>query len=256
MNICTFASGSSGNCSLVSSGDTYILVDAGISLRRIKNSLASIGLEPGQLSGVLITHEHSDHISALKMISKYFQLPIFAPCGTAEGLSLSAPEVMQYVTSFTAGDSFAIGSLLVKSFPTPHDTRESVGYRITDGEKSVSFITDLGFVPQCVYDAVVGSDTVVLESNHDLQMLKNGRYPSYLKRRISAEKGHLSNDECARLAAALVRHGTKRIILAHLSAENNTPEKAYDTVCGVLDSGHDVELHVAPRSCRGEVFLV
>lgn len=257
MEFCTFASGSSGNCSLVSCRGTLLLIDAGISMKRIKTDLAAVGAAPEMLSGILVTHEHSDHICALKMLTKYYDVPVFAPRGVAWGIRLQMPEVAPSICEFEAGTDFDIGSISVSSFNTPHDTRESVGYRLTGGGRTLSIVTDLGYIPQEVFDTVLGSDTVLLESNHDVDMLKSGSYPPYLKRRILGEHGHLSNSECARMAAALAKRGTKRIILAHLSRENNTPDKAFSTVEDALCScGGGVELCVAPAAVPSRRYNV
>ena len=262
MKICTFASGSSGNCTFVTNGDTSILIDAGISLRRIKYSLQPHGVSPDQLAGVLITHEHSDHIAALKMLAKYHpNIPVFASCAAAVQLLRQVPELEKNMRCFDAGSSFVLDGFFIKSFQTPHDTPESVGYRIEDGHRSFALATDLGFVPQPVYDAVCGADMAVLESNHDVEMLKNGKYPYYLKKRILANRGHLSNADCASFAAALLHTGTKQIVLAHLSRENNTPRLAYTTVGSALAKtgatlGEDVQLTVAPANEAGPCYII
>ena len=257
MRLESIASGSSGNAIYIGSERTHLLVDAGISGKRIEEGLNSIGLKASELSGILITHEHADHISALKMIAKYYEIPIYAVSKTAESIQNLFPGVVHCLHSFETGSEFYIRDMIISSFLTPHDTKESVGYRISNGEKSVAFVTDLGFVPQNVYNAIVGTDTVVLESNHDVSMLRHGKYPSYLKRRILDNRGHLSNDECARFAVALAKKGTKRIILAHLSKENNTPECAFETVKKALvEQNAMVELCVAPAAQAGEIYIV
>lgn len=261
MKICTFASGSSGNCAVVSVGDTNILIDAGISLRRIKNSLEKLGLEPSMLNGIILTHDHSDHTKALKMINKYYALPVFASEGTGNAVCFGLPELRPCLTTFTPGDTFIIGDIEIKSFPTPHDSPESVGYTLKAGGKTLSFATDMGYVTRGIFRAIMGSDTVVIESNHDPDMLKRGPYPYHLKQRILSQKGHLSNHDCGRLAAELIKTGTKRIILAHLSKENNTPRLAYDTVKkAISESGIDEKtefsLTVAEAGDPGPVYIV
>lgn len=262
MKICTFASGSSGNCTFVTSGETSLLVDAGISLRRIKQHLQAHGLTPGELAGVLITHEHTDHVAALKMLKKYYpHLPVFAPRVVACQLIRQLPALEENLRCFEAGTSFALNGLSIQSFLTPHDTPESVGYRIEDGQSCFALATDLGFVAQPVYDAVRGADLAILESNHDVEMLKNGKYPYYLKQRILANRGHLSNAGCAAFSAALLETGTRQIVLAHLSRENNTPKLAYNTVGSALAQagaqvGKDVLLTVAPAHEAGPCYII
>jgi phosphoribosyl 1,2-cyclic phosphodiesterase len=261
MKICTLASSSSGNCTLVSQGGTHILIDAGISLRRITASLKNFGISPDELQGVLITHEHSDHINGIKMLAKYHKLPIFAPLGVAESLCGIVPEARESITWFHAGTEFVLGEIAVKSFLTPHDTPESVGYRFEAEQSSLVFVTDIGCVTQTVLDAVLGADMAVIEANHDIRMLKYGSYPAYLKRRILSERGHLSNDDSGRLATRMAASGTRRIVLAHLSRENNTPRLAYDTVGSALVGqgavvGGDIELDTAPADEMGKLYII
>ena len=261
MKICTLASSSSGNCALVSQGDTHLLIDDGISLRRVTAGLKRLGLLPGDLTGVLITHEHSDHISGLKMLVKYMDTPIFAPYRVAEGLCAVVPEAAPRISCFPAGTEFVVGELSVTSFVTMHDTPESVGYRFDDGRFSLVFVTDVGCVTPTVLNASLGADMAVIEANHDIMMLKKGMYPPYLKRRILSEHGHLSNDESGALACRLAGSGTKRIVLAHLSRENNTPRLALDTVGGALlrqgvSLGGDVALDASPPDDMGQLYIL
>ena len=261
MKFCTFASGSSGNCTLIESGGVSILIDAGISMKRIKLGLGECGLTPGDLSGILITHCHSDHIAGLGMISKYFSLPIFAPRVTARVLSSQIPSAAPHIIPFDPGQDLHIGHLTVTSFRTPHDAYDSVGYVISDGEKSMAFVTDLGCVTDDIKAHVHGVDAAVIEANHDLDMLKNGPYPYMLKRRIMEDNGHLSNIACASLAIRLFESGTGRIVLAHLSKENNTPSIAYRTVCAALGKngcvvGEKISVSIAPRAEVSEFFEV
>jgi phosphoribosyl 1,2-cyclic phosphodiesterase len=261
MKICTLASSSSGNCTLVSQGGTHILIDAGISLRRITTSLKQFGITPDELQGVLITHEHSDHINGIKMLVKYHKMPVFAPLGVAEALCALLPEARDSVTWFHAGTEFVLGEIAVRSFLTPHDTPESVGYRFETEKRSLVYATDIGCVTPTILDAALGADMAVIEANHDIRMLKCGNYPAYLKRRILSERGHLSNDDSGRLACRLIDSGTKRIVLAHLSKENNTPRLAYDTVGGALKRqgaaiGSDIELDTAPADEMGKLYII
>ncbi|MGE4484650.1 MAG: MBL fold metallo-hydrolase [Oscillospiraceae bacterium] len=261
MEICTLASGSTGNCTLVRNCASAVLIDAGISLRRITRSLCSLGLSMKDLDGIVITHEHSDHITALKMIIKYSGVPIFAPSGSAGGILRTVPEAEERVGVFEAGTSFELGSFLIRSFPTPHDVPESVGYRFDDGQSVFALATDLGHIPREVFDGVTGAAAAVIESNHDVEMLQNGSYPYYLKRRILSDSGHLSNDACGDLALALAETGTRKIILGHLSQENNTPSTALRTVGAALSAGgfvpgRDVELYAAPAYEPGEIYIV
>ena len=252
MKLSIFASGSSGNCLFVSSGETRLLIDAGISLRRITASLRARGTDFSRLTGILITHAHADHIAALNMISKYHPVPVFATPGTAQGITDTVPTASGHIHTFQPGTAFQIGDIDVSSFLTPHDAAESVGYRLFASGKSLSVATDLGFVPQSVFDAVCGSDTVVLESNHDVDMLSGGRYPYYLKKRITDGTGHLSNFQTASALIENMHPGLRRVWLCHLSEENNRPEVARKTVEAQLNSAgtamaSDFQLQVLRR---------
>ena len=232
MRIVTFASGSSGNCSLVSEGKANILIDAGISMRRTVAALAQLGLTPQDLCGVLITHEHSDHISGLSMLIKHHDLSIFAPKPLCEELCRVKPEIKNNLNYIPEDDKLFLGGVEVSCFRTMHDAAYSVGYRF-EGEETLGFATDTGSI-----------NDELIEANHDIAMLKNGAYPYFLKRRILAPTGHLSNDDSGILAEHLAKHGTKHIILGHLSRDNNTPELAYGTVSTAV-SVKNVQISVA-----------
>jgi phosphoribosyl 1,2-cyclic phosphodiesterase len=245
----------------VSHGDTHLLIDDGISLRRVTAGLKRLGLSPGDLTGVLITHEHSDHISGLKILIKYLDTPIYAPYRVAEGLCSIIPEAAARISCFPAGTEFVLGELSVTSFLTLHDTPESVGYRFNDGRSSLVFVTDIGCVTPAVLSATLGADMAVIEANHDIVMLKKGIYPPHLKRRILSDRGHLSNDDSGSLACRLAGSGTKHIVLAHLSKENNTPPLALETVGGALlrqgaSLGGDVTLDASPADDMGKLYIL
>ena len=246
MKVYVFASGSSGNCLLLSSGDTNILIDAGISMRRIEKALAQTGRTMRDIGGVLITHEHSDHISGLKMLIKYYRVPVYAPRTVAARLRGMLPEIDDCLRVIPVGESFSLGSLFIKAFHTSHDTDESVGYRVK-GDGVFALATDMGCVTDEVTEGLSGAGTVLIEANHDEEMLRYGAYPVYLKRRILSERGHLSNDNCALLARELVRGGTRQIILGHLSRENNCPELALEAVRRAV-AAYSPELYCAPAS--------
>ena len=246
MKVSVFASGSSGNCLLLSSGDTHILIDAGISMRRVESALAQTGHTVQDIGGVLITHEHSDHISGLSMLCKYHRLPVDAPNTVANRLRGSFPLLEDCLRIAPVGEDYRVGQLSIRAFHTPHDTDESVGYRIA-GDGVFALATDMGCVTEEVRAGLLGADTVLIESNHDEEMLRYGPYPVHLKRRILSDHGHLSNDNCAALARELAESGTSRIILGHLSRENNTPERAMSASRQAL-VGLGAELYCAPVS--------
>lgn len=244
MRIVTFASGSSGNCTLVSENGCHILIDAGISMRRIKQNLAAFSLTVSDISAILITHEHSDHISGCAMLSKYFDTPILAPKTVASRLHYSIAGIDRVLSIIPVGEKFSCGAFSVTAFPTPHDADESVGYRL-EGDSVFALATDMGCVTPEIREGLFGADAVVIESNHDVDMLSSGPYTYALKRRILSRNGHLSNDDCAILAGELAEKGTKYIILGHLSRENNTPDKAFSTVAAAL-RGSGAQLFTAP----------
>ncbi|MBQ8974420.1 MAG: MBL fold metallo-hydrolase [Oscillospiraceae bacterium] len=261
MNFCTLASSSSGNCTLVSHGDTYILIDAGISMRRTVKALGGLDIKPEQLSGILVTHEHSDHICGLKMLLKYYDIPVYTSRIIGDDLCAVIPEIEKNLCIFNPSESFELGQVGVRSYHTPHDVPESLGYRLEAGGRTLAFATDLGIVTQEVYDGIKGADAAIVEANHDVEMLRTGPYPYHLKARILSEHGHLSNDLSGELCSALAEGGTRKIVLAHLSKKNNTPQIAYHTVSDALyekgaQEAGDVLLAVAPADQPGKLYTV
>ena len=244
----TLASGSEGNCLLLSQGDTHLLVDAGISLRRIKTALAQLGLQMSDIAAILLTHEHSDHTCALSTLVKHHDTPLYASAATARQLRQRLHHPLPQLILVHSGDTTMVGDCRVSVFATSHDTGESVDFRIDSPDGSVGILTDTGFVPPEAAQALSGVDLLVLESNHDVEWLLSGSYPYYLKERILSRWGHLSNEAAADFAVEMARCGTREIVLAHLSRENNTPQRALDTVQRSLDAaGLHVRLSVAPR---------
>jgi len=261
MTVNTLASSSSGNCTVVSQGGTHLLIDAGISLRRIREGLRRVGLSPDDLAGVLVTHEHSDHIGGIGMLVKYHRTPLFSSCGAGDGICRAAPGAGPYMNCFEIGAPFELGDITVLSFSTPHDAADSVGYRLTAGGKSLCYATDLGCVTDEVMDAARGADIAIIEANHDREMLRLGPYPPYLKKRILSKYGHLSNSDSGRFAAGLALSGTRCLQLAHLSRENNTPGLARQAVADALGeigivAGRDLELDVAPPFTPGRTYVL
>ena len=244
MHVTVFASGSSGNCLLLSQGNTHIMIDAGISVRRISAGLTQAGISWNDVGGGLITHEHSDHIYGLKTLIRQHPIPVYAPSTVANRLYGMLPGIETCLHRFSVGDVFDVSGFSVCAFHTPHDTDESVGYRV---EKMGVFglATDMGHVSENVLEGLSGADTVLIEANHDPDMLRYGPYPAYLKLRILSEHGHLSNPDCAVLARKLCEAGTRRFILGHLSRENNKPELALGAVRAAVTEWH-VDVVCAP----------
>ncbi|MDR3982159.1 MAG: MBL fold metallo-hydrolase [Dysosmobacter sp.] len=242
----TLASGSSGNALLFSCGSTHLLVDAGISCRRITKSLEELGLTPADLTAILITHTHADHISGLQTLLKRTDCPVCATSRTLHDLAQRLPALAQRSSALAGPES--LGEVLVTPFSTSHDAPGSCGFRLDGADGSVGILTDTGYVTDEASAVLPGVDLAVLEANHDVETLYSGPYPYYLKQRILGAEGHLSNEDAARFAVFLAQQGTSEILLAHLSRENNTPAMAQRTVETALSAaGLCPTLSVAPR---------
>ena len=239
----TLASGSSGNAALVSCNGVHILVDAGISCRRITASLRTLGLLPEELSAVLITHTHSDHIQGLQTFCRHYDVPVCASRRTCAGLEYRIAGIASRLRPLEGETQ--IGGVTVAPFPTSHDAPGSCGYRVGDA----GFLTDSGYVTEEAEAVLIGVPRLALEANHDAETLLSGPYPYYLKERILGRQGHLSNGDAAGFARRCAEGGTKRILLAHLSRENNTPAMAHSAVAQALPGGFPLE--VAPRDTLG-----
>ncbi|MBR3383521.1 MAG: MBL fold metallo-hydrolase [Clostridia bacterium] len=224
-------SGSSGNCSLVSDGVTNILVDAGMTGKAIVSALNDVGADPAKLSAIVVTHEHSDHIKAVGIISRKYNVPVYANAGTWKAMApLIGDVAMRNIRTFVTGQNFYIGDIDLTPFPISHDAAEPVGYTFFSKGARLVYMTDTGHVSPALRETASGADLLFLEANHDVDMLKNGPYPYQLKRRILSDRGHLSNDAAGELLTGLYSTGARRVILAHLSRENNTERIAYETV--------------------------
>lgn len=258
---CPLFSGSSGNCTYIGTAEGGILVDAGVSAKRIETALRERDIEPHSIEAVFVTHEHIDHISCLRLLTKRYGWRVYASCGTLEAIADTRPLEPQTVCEVIGETGVCAAGMEIQPFATSHDSRESLGFRITlPGGRRVAVATDTGVMTDTVRAALSGCDLVHIESNHDVRMLENGPYPYYLKRRILADTGHLSNDACAAELTALAQNGTTRFVLAHLSRENNLPEIAYMTaqaaLCGAgMQENIDFLLQVAPRGAEAPVTL-
>ena len=245
--LCPLFSGSSGNVTYIGCQGAGILVDAGVSARRMDAALAAHDWDANALLGLFITHEHTDHISGLDVFARKHHLPVFASETTRQ--AILGAGIGTEITPFA--DTVALGGFTVTRFATSHDCEGSSGYVVhTPDGKRIAVCTDLGYVSEEVEAALTGCDGILLESNHDLAMLRNGPYPPFLKNRIRSDRGHLSNPSSADLIARLAQSGTTRFVLAHLSKENNTPDLALDctrtrlALCG-LEEGRDYLLTAA-----------
>lgn len=248
VKIYTLFSGSSGNSCYVKCGDTEFLIDAGKSRRAIAKALEEIGTSLCNIKAIVITHEHSDHVAGLKMISKYDRIPIYAAKGTAEMLITEVPDDL--INVYDAGATLDVGGVKLFSFETPHDSRMSTGYIIEYNGRRFGYATDMGMLSRRIADMLAECEAVIVESNYDLNMLRNGPYPFVLKKRIESNVGHLDNTDCARLVSYIASHKTRKILLAHLSAENNTPAIALKTVTERLERENlCADVCVADRFC-------
>lgn len=253
IRFCPLLSGSSGNSTYVGTEHTHLLVDAGVSGKKIEQELAKLHLAGGQLDGIFVTHEHLDHIKGIGVLSRRYDLPVYATEGTwlamEADLGKIAPKNRKVIYS---GEKTVIHDLVVSPFPIPHDAAEPVGYAFLAGDKKVAVATDIGHPSEEVKEGICDCNAMVLEANHDIEMLKRGPYPYALKQRILGERGHMANVTAGQLLAEMMTEKLQVVYLGHLSAENNTPPLAYHDVAEVLyqkkiRAGRDVALQMAER---------
>ena len=245
-------SGSSGNSYYIGTKESGILIDAGKNAKQLTIMLQNGGVDPLAVQGIFVTHEHSDHISGLRVFASKYNIPVFATEGTLDALTIGGV-INGKFPAYKMESGIQLADMEIKSFRTSHDCAESCGYRIKTADgKIFAIATDLGYISETVAENLYGADMVVIESNHDVDMLRMGPYPYPLKRRILSDAGHLSNAACAEFLPKLYRSGCRRFLLAHLSRENNTPDVAYQTaLCSLIMEGYvkdvDFTLSVAPR---------
>lgn len=262
MIFCPLASGSAGNCTYVSFGDKRFLIDAGISATKITNALKQLGLSPADLDGILVTHEHVDHVKGIYVFTRKYGVPIYANTGTWHGILKRDPDIpMEYRYAFETGMDFYLGNVNIMPFAIPHDANDPVGYVLRCSGLSAAVATDIGHINDEWVRAVSGSQAVLIEANHNVEMVLAGPYPYHLKQRILSRRGHLCNEDCARVLMQLYANGTQAAYLGHLSGENNTPEVAYDTVSGMLIEagirpGEDLALNVARRDQISDMVVL
>lgn len=257
-----FASGSSGNCYYLGSRHEGILIDAGIAARLIRSNLVEMGLDWNNIRGVLITHDHADHIRAVGAIGEMFHIPIYGTSLIHAGIDRNYGLSKKLRTSrafYTLGEEFEICGMKVNTIPVSHDSTQCVSYQIEAHGVHFMIATDVGCVDEAMENAVSKAEHLVIEANHDEQLLLNGPYPSYLKSRILSDIGHMSNHTCGRLLQEHASHCLKNIWLCHLSQENNDPDVAYATVREYLTEagfqvGKDVNLRVLERQTPSPIY--
>lgn len=253
VRICVLASSSSGNSTFIGTDRTRILIDAGLSRKATFERLAGIGERPENLDGILVTHEHADHISGLALIAKTLDIPIYMTNLTPPTIPWDDYEPK--LEQFQAGTSFTVGDIEVGSFTIPHDAIDPVGYCFRVQGLKIGLATDLGYLPASVSYHVRGADLLILESNHDLEMLKVGPYPWAVKQRVMSRRGHLSNDVVSDFIREELDSSTQTLVLGHLSQHNNHPEIARVSAMQALEQrGFDTRLVVAEPRQQTEVF--
>jgi len=265
MRLCSIASGSSGNCIYVGDDTTHLLVDAGISKKRIEAGLSSLNVKGEEISGILITHEHVDHIQGLGVFSRKYEVPIYGTKGTIEGIRKcnnlgKMPDGLLH--EITTDNDFIIGDITIRPFRISHDANEPSGYRMNNAEKSVAVATDLGMYDEYIVSNLKNLNAIVLEANHDIHMLEVGPYPYPLKRRVMGDKGHLSNELSGRLLCDILHENLEYVVLGHLSKENNYEELAFETVKLEVTMGdnpyrgEDIPMMVAKRDTVSKIITL
>lgn len=256
--LCPLFSGSSGNSYYIGSRSAGVLIDCGRNARQLDGMLRLCGIDPLAIQAVLVTHEHTDHTNGLRVFCKKYSLPVYASAGTLRAVARSA----EGLDLREMPESVELAGMEVEAFPVSHDCAQPVGYRVrTEDGRRFCLATDLGYLSHEVKGALLGCDAVVIESNHDVELLRNGPYPYHLKRRILSDQGHLSNGVCAQFLPELLKSGTRRFLLGHLSRENNRPQLAVDAAVGELTKAgytRDVDyiLEVAPvENTQGRVVI-
>lgn len=259
---CPLFSGSSGNCYFLSNNPGKgILIDAGVSAKRIGQAMNQMSISPAGIQAIFVTHEHIDHVNGLRVFASNIGCKVYSSAGTLQKLQEMGHLSIRFKAEVISDKGMEAAGMFIKPFSTPHDSTESVGYNIKmNDQKCAAIATDIGCITNEIRASLKGSNLVVIESNHDIGMLKNGRYPHFLKKRILSERGHLSNDCCAAELPRLIQEGASHIFLAHLSMENNLPQLAYQTALTALRDARmqeniDFKLDVAPVSRPQKVIL-
>lgn len=248
MKVCVLSSGSKGNTTYIETDNCRILIDAGNTSKYIKEKLEDLGVQPSMLDAILITHTHSDHIKGLKLFAGKYDIPVY--------ITNIMLETLNYLNNYVIlEDEFDIKDMHINTIKTSHDAPDSRGYIISNNGKSLVYITDTGYINRKYFDILKNRSIYIMESNHDVEMLTNGKYPFLLKQRILSDKGHLSNYDSAKYLSSFIGNNTKYIFLAHLSEDNNTKELAYETLNSKLKSD-DIEIIIAKQDKETELVNV
>ena len=260
-NFCSLYSGSSGNCLFVETDNTKLLIDAGVSLKKIEEGLNNMNIDPSSLDGILVTHEHSDHIKSLGSLSKKFDLPVFANRQTFDAMPKQIEKISdKNINKFNVNEKFCINDLEINPFSIHHDAANPCGFNFLNSDKKISIATDIGHMDNEILKKLEGSSFILLESNYDPEVLKYTKYPFLLKQRIAGPNGHLSNNMAGKVINYLINNGLNTAMLGHLSKESNFPALAYQTVADeIISSGTDISkinLSVASRDTIGDIVHI
>lgn len=249
MKVCVLSSGSKGNTTYIESDTAKILIDVGNTTKYIKEKLEDFGVFPGEIDGILITHTHNDHIGGLKIFAKKYNIPVY--------ITEIMHNMLDYLDNYRLlEDEFDIKDIHINAFKTSHDAPDSRGYVISNNNKSIVYITDTGYINRKYFDILSNKDLYIMESNHDVEMLNNGKYPFNLRQRILSDKGHLSNYDSSKYLSSFIGDNTKYILLAHLSQDNNTEELAYETLVNRLNEDNKVMPNIIITKQNKETELI
>lgn len=257
MKFCVLGSGSKGNSTYLESGGTSILIDAGMSGKELQKRLSAIGVDLAAIDAILVTHEHNDHIQGVGILSRRAGIPVYANPATFSAAAKIVNRLFSY-NEFETGGTFYFRNLAIHPFSISHDTEDPVGFRISDGNVSFGYCTDTGRVSRLMHHRLASCQALVLESNHDIDMLQNGTYPPYLKQRIRSGHGHLDNTQTAVFLQELAHEKLQHVVLAHLSEENNRPEIAFHAAAEALHNNtpcreETIRISVACQETVGEL---
>lgn len=262
LQFCSIASGSNGNCHYIQSKEGRILIDAGLSGKRIQERLLAVHANPNKIEGIFVTHEHIDHIKGVGILSRRWDIPIYANEGTWEGMKGSIGKIKpEHIKVIKTNESFVLKDLVIHPFSVYHDAIDPVGYCIETADAKLSIVTDTGKICDEIKYHIQDSNFVLIESNHDIDMVKTGRYPWSLKKRILSELGHLSNIVCGETIVDLFQGKQMTFLLGHLSGENNTIDLAMDTVKQIVQNrgimiGKDLHIHMTSRDTHTAMFQI